>query len=406
MTQHDSLDTSKVLDAQHTPVAAPPATHQLLLRFTGSGSEYFRIWIVNLLLTIVTLTLYLPWARARKLRYFMGNTLVDDQPLGFHGKPLKMFKGYLLVCVLFGLYSVAGQFSAMAGFVALIVVTLLWPALFKSSLQFRLANTSWRGLRFRFHGSLAGAYRAMLPVFIPGLVLVGARIFGVDEVNSPQRYLVLAGIVGLSALLVAPWILWNIKQYQHNHYALGNLQTTFKASVGSFYVLALKVIGVVLLITLVPAAVIGVVGFALASSAKGGDMGAMLVGLAVGWLFMLGIVVAWLFMVIAMVCIQPYAVSRLQNLVWTQTGNVQMRFVSTLRFKSLLWLTLKNTFLIVITLGLYWPFAMVALTRLRLEAVTVKTRIDPALLVADVQASNVEAAGDAAGDFFGLDVGL
>jgi uncharacterized membrane protein YjgN (DUF898 family) len=406
VTQHDSLDTSKLLDAQHTPVAAPPATHQLLLRFTGSGSEYFRIWIVNLLLTIVTLTLYLPWARARKLRYFMGNTLVDEQPLGFHGQPLKMFKGYLLVCVLFGLYSVAGQFSAMAGFVALLAVTLLWPALFKSSLQFRLANTSWRGLRFRFHGSLAGAYRAMLPVFIPGLVLVGARIFGVDEVNSPQRYLVLAGIVGLSALLVAPWIFWNIKQYQHNHYALGNLQTTFKASVGSFYVLALKVIGVVLLITLVPAAVIGVVGYGFASSAKGGDTGAMLVGLAVGWLFMLGIVVAWLFMVVAMVCIQPYAISRLQNLVWTQTGNVQMRFVSTLRFKSLLWLTLKNTFLIVITLGLYWPFAMVALTRLRLEAVTVKTRIDPALLVADVQASNVDAAGDAAGDFFGLDVGL
>jgi uncharacterized membrane protein YjgN (DUF898 family) len=396
MTQHDSLDTSNALDAQKILLAAPPATTQLPLRFTGSGSEYFRIWIVNLLLTIVTLTLYLPWARARKLRYFMGNTLVDEQPLGFHGQPLKMFKGYLLVCVLFGLYSVAGQFSAMAGFVALIMVTLLWPALFKSSLQFRLANTSWRGLRFRFHGSLAGAYRAMLPVFVPGLVLVGARVFGVDEVNSPQRYALLAGLVGLSALLVAPWIFWNIKQYQHNHYALGNLQTTFKASVGSFYVLALKVIGVVLLITVVPAVAVGVVGVGLASSFKGGGLGAMILGFAL----------AWIFMVVAMVCIQPYAVSRLQNLVWTQTGNVHLRFVSTLGFKPLLWLTLKNTFLIVITLGLYWPFAMVALTRLRLEAVTVKTRIAPALLMADAQASNVDAVGDAAGDFFGLDVGL
>ena len=399
MTQHDSLNAPHALDAldaQDTLVAAPPSTNLLRLRFTGSGSEYFRIWIVNLLLTIVTLTLYLPWARARKLRYFMGNTLVDDQPLGFHGKPLKMFKGYLLVCVLFGLYSVAGNFSAMAGFFALIVVTLLWPALFKSSMQFRLANTSWRGLRFSFRGSLAGAYRAMLPVFIPGLVLVGARVFGVDEINSPQRYLLLAGIVGLSALLVAPWLLWNIKQYQHNHYALGNLQTSFKASVGSFYVLTLKVVGVFLLVILLPATVVGVVGFGLSFALKDGGMGAMVLGLVLGWLLM----------VVAMVCIQPYAISRLQNLVWTQTGNVQLRFVSALRFKSLLWLTLKNTFLIVITLGLYWPFAMVALTRLRLEAVTVKTRIDPALLVADAQASNVDAVGDAAGDFFGLDVGL
>ncbi len=257
---HDTLDTSDApdaLDAQDTLVAAPPSTNLLRMRFTGSGSEYFRIWIVNLLLTIVTLTLYLPWARARKLRYFMGNTLVDDQPLGFHGKPLKMFKGYLLVCVLFALYSVAGKFSAMAGFVALIVVALLWPALFKSSIQFRLANTSWRGLRFSFRGSLAGAYRAMLPVFIPGLVLVGARAFGVDEINTPQRYVLVAGLVGLSGLLVAPWLLWNIKQYQHNHYALGNLQTSFKASVGSFYVLALKIVGVVLVVTALPAVVVG-----------------------------------------------------------------------------------------------------------------------------------------------------
>jgi uncharacterized membrane protein YjgN (DUF898 family) len=396
---YDNLDAPGSADTPNGPdtlVAAPPSPNLLRLRFTGSGSEYFRIWIVNLLLTIVTLTLYLPCARARKLRYFMGNTLVDNQPLGFHGQPTKMFKGYLLVCVLFALYSVAGKFSATAGFIALIVVALLWPALFKSSIQFRLANTSWRGLRFSFRGSLAGAYRAMLPIFIPGLVLVGARAVGVDEVSNPQSYLLVAGIVGLSAMLVAPWLFWNIKQYQHNHYALGNLQTTFKASVGSFYVLALKVVGVFLLVIVLPATIVGVVGFGLSFAAKEAGIGMMIVGIALGWLLM----------VIAMVCIQPYGISRLQNLVWTQTGNVQLRFVSILSFKSLLWLTLKNTFLIVITLGLYWPFAMVALTRLRLEAVTVKTRIDPALLVADVQASHVEAVGDAAGDFFGLDVGL
>lgn len=399
MTQPNGLDAPDAidaLDAQDTLVAAPPSTNLLRLRFTGSGSEYFRIWIVNLLLTIVTLTLYLPWARARKLRYFMGNTLVDDQPLGFHGKPLKMFKGYVLVCVLFGLYSVAGKFSATAGFVALIVVALLWPALFKSSLQFRLANTSWRGLRFSFRGSLAGAYRAMLPIFIPGMVLVGARAMGVDEVHNVQTYLLVAGIVGLSGLLVAPWIFWNIKQYQHNHYALGNLQTTFKASVGSFYLLALKVMGIGLLVFSLPAALVGVLVFGLAPSFKQAEIGAIIALVIAGFLFA----------VVAMLCIQPYSISRLQNLVWTRTGNVQLRFVSALGFKSMLWLNLKNCFLIIITLGLYWPFAMVAVTRLRLEAVTVKTRIDPALLVADAQASNVEAAGDAAGDFFGLDVGL
>ena len=38
------------------------------LRFTGSGGEYFKIWIVNLLLTIATLGIYSAWAKVRKAR--------------------------------------------------------------------------------------------------------------------------------------------------------------------------------------------------------------------------------------------------------------------------------------------------------------------------------------------------
>ncbi|TXT40622.1 MAG: hypothetical protein FD135_1048, partial [Comamonadaceae bacterium] len=207
---------------EHTPapVFSRPSKH-LEIEFTGSGSEYFRIWIVNLLLTVVTLTLYLPWARARRLRYFMGNTLVGGQPLGFHGESGKMFKGYLLVLVFFGLYSVAGNISPTAGFIALLAVVGLWPALFKSSLQFRLGNTSWRSLRFGFDGSLGGAYAAMLPLFIPALILVGAQTLGVDVKHPPQWYVTVSAVVGLSVIVVSPWLFWNLKQYQHNHYTLG-----------------------------------------------------------------------------------------------------------------------------------------------------------------------------------------
>jgi uncharacterized membrane protein YjgN (DUF898 family) len=143
------------------PLQAPQAdeTHKLSIEFTGSGSEYFRIWIVNLLLLMVTAGIYYPWAKVRRLRYFYGNTVVGGEPLGFHADPTKLLKGYLLVGLLFMLYSAAGKFSATAGFIAFLIVAALWPALLKSSMQFRMANTSWRGLRFGFKGSLEGAYR-------------------------------------------------------------------------------------------------------------------------------------------------------------------------------------------------------------------------------------------------------
>ena len=385
---------------ESVPEPVPPLTslsqarmsNNLDIKFSGSGSEYFRIWIVNLLLTVVTLTLYLPWARARRLRYFMGNTLVGGQPLGFHGDPRKMFKGYLLVAVFLILYSVAGKFSPTAGFVAFVAVVVLWPALFKSSLQFRLGNTSWRGLRFGFAGSLGGAYRAMVPLFIPGLILLGAQVFGVDAKHPPQWYGIVAGVVVLSALAVSPWLFWNLKQYQHNHYTFGKLQTTFSASIGSFYLLSLKVVGLAILILAVP------FGLGFAAVNGGGSRNAAAIFAAV-LLPLLGVL-------LGMVCIKPFAVSRLQNLVWRQTGCTELGFESSLRFRSLLWLTLKNWLLIVLTLGFYWPFALVAMTRLRLEVMNVTSHIAPELLMAEVQASSVEAAGDAAGDFFGMDVGL
>lgn len=392
-------DAPRIPDTHFAPdtvVELPPSTHLMSIRFTGSGSEYFRIWIVNLLLMLVTLGIYFSWAKVRRLRYFMGNTLVDGQPLSFHGDPKKMFKGYMLVGVLFGLYSVAGEISPVAGLVAFLLVAALWPALFKSSLQFRLANTSWRGLRFRFHGDLRGAYRAMLPLFVPGLFIVGGLAFVPNRDLPPVWYGVLSGLVGLSTLAVAPWLLWNIKQYQHKHYGLGHLQTDFRASVGAFYGLWLKVFGMGALAIGLPVGLLVAAIFGLAGTSSGRG--------ATAALFM--VLPALLGMAAVLVCIKPYTVARLQNLVWTKTGNSELRFVSTLRVRSLLWLTIKNWFLILITLGLYWPFAAVALARLRLEAVSIKSRVDPDLLMAQVQPQEGDAAGDAAGDFFGLDVGL
>jgi uncharacterized membrane protein YjgN (DUF898 family) len=78
------------------------------------------------------------------------------------------------------------------------------------------------------------------------------------------------------------------------------------------------------------------------------------------------------------------------------------RFESALRFAPLCGLTLKNGLLIVLTLGLYWPFAAVALARMKLEAVSVVLQEDLEALADRARGS----AGDAAGDQLGFDIGL
>ena len=41
------------------------------VEFHGSGSEYFKIWIVNVFLTIITVYVFSAWAKVRTKRYFM-----------------------------------------------------------------------------------------------------------------------------------------------------------------------------------------------------------------------------------------------------------------------------------------------------------------------------------------------
>lgn len=63
------------------PSPSSPATPaELALRFTGSATEYFRIWIVNLCLTLFTLGIFSAWAKVREKRYFYSHRLLDGAP--------------------------------------------------------------------------------------------------------------------------------------------------------------------------------------------------------------------------------------------------------------------------------------------------------------------------------------
>lgn len=391
-----------MLDIDAASVAAPqplPPPRVLEIRFTGSGSEYFRIWSVNLLLILVTLGLYLPFAKARRIRYFYANTLVDGQALGFHGDPWKMFRGFVLLVLLMAAYSGAGHFSPLAAFIAFLILCAVWPALWRASMQFRLGNTSWRGLRMRFEGSLAGAYLACAPSYLPAMILVASGVLLKDapptDPAGPAAILSMVG--GLGMTLLAPWSLALFKRYQHRGYRIAGQHGCIHLSAARLYLLALKVVGISLLPMFLAGVVIAIfMGIAQALGAPArGPLDLILISLGIG----LGYLVYFAF-------VMPYGSARLQNLVWNGTRSEALRFRSALGFRALLGLTLKNWLLTALTLSLYRPFAAVSTARLRLEAVEIEASEDPADWVAAAGAGHADATGDIAGDFFGIDMGL
>lgn len=381
--------------------AATAAPGALRIDFTGSGSEYFRIWIVNLLLCIVTLGFYLPFAKARRLGYFYSNTLIDGHALAFHGNPWKMLRGFVLLAALMAAYGLAGRLSPISGLIAFLVLAVVWPALWRASLQFRLGNTSWRGLRFAFRADLKGAYLAVLPVYLlVALLLLVQVYFGGsmavergEPMSAPQAGLIFGPLVGL--YLLFPWALALIKRYQHGGYVYADQQTRLSAPVWAFYKMSLKGLGVMVLGLLL----VVVFGIACALLARGTSINELPKPLLVA-----GVLLIYL---IYFALTAPYFTARLQDLVWRGTHSASIRFDSRLRFRSLAGLTLKNWLLTALTLSLYRPFAVVATTRLRLAAVSIEVDGDlDSWMAAHAGTSPQDATGDAAGDFFGIDMGL
>ena len=130
--------------------------------FRGTASEYFGIWMVNILLTIVTLGIYSAWAKVRRNRYFYGNTFVAGQSFDYHAKGKQIFIGRLIV---FGALIAINIITAVVPLLALltpIVFLIALPWLMARGLRFSARVTSYRNVRFNFTGTAWGAFKAVI----------------------------------------------------------------------------------------------------------------------------------------------------------------------------------------------------------------------------------------------------
>lgn len=355
------------------PVPIPVPVQTLPLRFTGSGSAYFRIWIVDLLLTLLSLSLYWPFARARRLTWFHNNTLIGEEPLGFHGDPWRMLRSHLaMLLLLVPAVLLSGTDPALAGLMTL-VLALAWPALWHASLSYRLRNTSWRGVPMAFVGDLQGAYAALLPLLLPwvmlGLLLL--RWPGSAHVQALASPLANAALwpIAAAGVLLAPWGLARRERYRHGNCVFAGERSCLRAGLAAFYAEGLR-----------GALVLTLMGFVLVCVA---------LVLGIGWGHVLADrfddklprLVAWF--VLPVLCgllvplvLLPYSRTRLHNLLWAHTRSQHTRFRCELAAGDMVRLHAINWLLIGLTLGLYWPFAQVRLARARLEAMSLQIRGD------------------------------
>src|SRR5688500_4641132 len=77
----------------------PPPAIRHGIEFTGRAGEFFGIWFVNLVLSVLTLGIYSAWAKVRTERYFYGNTRLGGAPFEYLAQPIAILKGRLIAYV-------------------------------------------------------------------------------------------------------------------------------------------------------------------------------------------------------------------------------------------------------------------------------------------------------------------
>jgi len=355
-------------DRPFTPATSiKPATdapRQLPFAFTGSGSEYFRIWIVNTLLTVVTLGIYSAWAKVRTLQYFYRSTRLDGATFDYHGSPKAILKGRAIVFVLVAAYQGVAAVSPGLSLLLALALAVAFPFLLVRSLRFRMANSSYRGLRFAFTGNDSEGYMV---------------------------FLVWPILTMLSLYLLAPLAHQRFKRYQHNNTRFGTAPFAFDATAGAFYQVYLMTAGMVLLLIFASGIVGGVLGGALAGGGKGAAV--VLIFLAIVGMYL------------GLLLVAPYFQARLQNAVWNHTTLAPHRFHSAVRPGKLFLITFTNMLLTALTMGLFYPFARVRSVRYRVESMTMVAVGQLDAFVAGQQ-QQVGALGDAAVDWYDIDIAL
>ena len=341
-------------------------------QFTANGAEYFRIWIVNLLLTLLTVGIYSAWAKVRRLRYFYGNTSLAGSAFEYHGQPLQILKGRLIALAALIVYSVATRLWPFAIFVLAPVLIIAVPWVIVRSRKFQMQVTSWRNIRFRFHGTYGGAAAA---------------------------YIGWAFVAVITLYIMTPHLLYKRVKFLLSETSYGSQRFGFEKRVGRYYALyymtVLLAFGVMIVatITMVIIAMVLGLGVSLAGAAPNGLL-AQLIPLATT-----GILALVLLPIIAYFE-QRFVNTSLDGLrIGTHTVRCQ------LETGRLAFIYLTNLLGMIFTLGLFYPWARIRRMKYQFDSMSVDTvgSLDQFVAAAD---SGTSATGEELGEFFDVDFGF
>lgn len=353
-----------------TPPKAANTFVPVSFNFSGKTGEYWQIWIVNVLLTIVTLGIYSAWAKVRNERYFYGNTELDGHCFSYLATPIQILKGRIIAVILFGGYYLLSSFSPVAGLVLMLILLFTFPFLICASLRFNLRMSSYRNVRFDFKGQYGEA-------LLNFLILPVASLF--------------------TLYLLLPWVLKRIDNFLISNSYYGDRQFKPELETGQYYLASFLTVVAMIVAVMAFAFLLGMAGVTMPTS-EALEQGS-------ASLSMLPYVFLVIYFLVFTVVSAVYTVM-IRNHMFKQTELDEVaKFDSSFSIGSLAWLNLSNLAIVIFSLGFALPWAKIRKARYVVGRTEVQLNENKENVIDNI-AEQGNALGEEVANIFDVDVAL
>ncbi|MCH7510038.1 MAG: DUF898 domain-containing protein [Proteobacteria bacterium] len=339
------------------------------LSFHSDGSEYFRIWIVNICLSIITLGIYSAWAKVRRRRYFYRHTRLCGDNFDYHANPVAILKGRLILLPLLAAYLYGDFFVPGLTLGTFVLIIFLLPFLLVRAATFNNRNTSYRNIRFGFDGASKQSYKMF---FKYGLISVASLGIASPIMEFARRRFVI----------------------ENSRY--GSARFSFAGEFGAFFkiyffaglMIAIGVFITTFFINQLESLIRSI--FDVPYDPE-----------SLGFLVYLPVVLIGLTYFAAMV----YASVRAGNYMFSHTSIGDRSIEANLSVRKMVYIQFTNMLAIIATLGLFIPWAHVRVHRYRVAHIFVDVGGGLDDFIAG-EKQDADALGEEAGDFFDFDFGI
>jgi len=347
--------------------------------FSGSKAAFTKLWLVNLLLSIITIGIYSAWAKVRNNQYLYGHTQIEGHRFQYLAKPLQILRGRIIAVIFFVAFGFISSMNPGLAVIMMLLLLVLMPWLIVQGLKFTLRNSAYRGVRFSFEGTYGG-------VFV--------------------HYLLLPVLGVVTIYLAMPWAVQRIQKYTYENATYGGKRFSVTTSAGEYYKAVLLCIGITVAAVIALMIVFTAVGIGASLTLSGGGQ----IDESTGFAAMVTLILTYIFTMACFMFISYLISAVYQGMIRNHIfNNLSAEGIfkthSNVRLLPFTGLMITNALIVIFTLGLGYPVTRIRKQKFLTAATTVT--LEPAIdhLVNTVEETH-SAFGEEAAGLFDVDLSL